>query len=119
MNPTSISGREGWGDGEMGAQMGKYGRNKPKKKEVTDFIEILGFPDSEMFLPRPALFVSVSFFFVLGKKKALNIGQECDNMTFKRQVLLLDEYLHTCMYLLGELHVNLYIEVYKESQGGR
>lgn len=62
-------------DGEMGAQMGKYGRNKQKKREVTNFIGILGFPDSEVFLPRPALFVSVSFFFVF-EKKALNTGQE-------------------------------------------
>lgn len=69
MNPTSISGGEGWGDGEMGAQMGKYGRNKPKKREVTNFIGILGFPDSEVFLPRPALCDSVSLFFVLEKKR--------------------------------------------------
>lgn len=60
----------------MGAQIGKYGRNKQKKREVTNFIEILGFPDSEMFLPRPALCDSVSFFFVLEKKRALNTGQE-------------------------------------------
>lgn len=58
----------------MGAQMGKYGRNK-QKKEVTNFIEILGFPDSEMFLPRPALCDSVSFF-LSSKKKALDTGQE-------------------------------------------
>lgn len=64
MNPTSISG----GDGEMGAQVGKYGRNKQKKREVTNFIEILGFPDSEMFLSRPALCGSVSFFFVFEKR---------------------------------------------------
>lgn len=70
MNPTSISG----GDGEMGAQMGEYGRNK--KKQVTNFIGILGFPDSEMFLPRSALCDSVSFFYVLEKRKALNTGHE-------------------------------------------
>lgn len=60
--PNKLKRGEGWGDGEMGAQMGKYGRNKQKKREVTNFIEILGFPDSEMFLPRPALCDSVSFF---------------------------------------------------------
>lgn len=56
------------GDGEMGAQMGKYGRTK-KKKEVTNFIGILGFPDSEVFLPRSALCDSVSFRFCPRKKR--------------------------------------------------
>lgn len=40
-----------------------------KKREVTNFIGILGFPDSEVFLPRPALCDSVSFF--LSSKKRL------------------------------------------------
>lgn len=78
MNPTSISGGR-WGDG---AQMGKYGRNKQKKREVTNFIEILGFPDSEMFLPRSALCDSVSFFFVLEKNKGFEYRARGDNMTF-------------------------------------
>lgn len=68
MNPTSISGREGWGDGEMGPKWGNMEETN-KKREVTNFIEILGFPDSEMFLPRPALCDFVSFFFVLEKIK--------------------------------------------------
>lgn len=40
-----------------------------KKREVTNFIGILGFPDSEVFLSRPALCDSVFFFFVLEKKR--------------------------------------------------
>lgn len=48
--------------------MGKYGRNKQKEREATNFIGILGFPDSEVFLPRPALCDFVSFFFVFEKK---------------------------------------------------
>lgn len=78
--------------------MGKYGRNKQKKREVTNFIEILGFPDSEVFLPRSALCGSVSFFFVF-EKKGFRYRARGDNMTLKRTVL--DEYLGTYMYLLG------------------
>lgn len=67
--------------GEMGRWGPKWGNmeepgNKPNRKKVTNFIGILGFPDSEVFLPRSALCDSVSFFFVFGKKKALDIGQE-------------------------------------------
>lgn len=74
MNPTSISGGR---DGEMGRWGPKWGNMKEtnKKREATNFIGILGFPDSEVFLPRPALCDSVSFFFVLEKIKALNTGQ--------------------------------------------
>lgn len=57
-------------DGEMGRWGPKWGNMEEtnKNREVTNFIEILGFPDSEVFLPRPALCDSVSFFFVLEKK---------------------------------------------------
>lgn len=76
--------------------MGKYERNKQKK--VTNFIEILGFPDSAVFLSRPALCDSVSFFFVL-EKKGFKYRARGKNMTFQRTVL--DEYLryiHTCIF---------------------
>lgn len=74
MNPTSISGGDGWGDG---GPNGEIWKKQTKKREVTNFIEILGFPDSEMFLPRPALCDSLFFSFLSLKKiKALNTGQE-------------------------------------------
>lgn len=74
--PNKHKRGEGWGDGEMGAQMGKYERNKQKKRsDKLHWNSKVGFPDSEMFLPRPALCDSVSFFFVLEKIKALNTGQ--------------------------------------------
>lgn len=54
----------------MGRWGPKWGNmEETKNREVTNFIEILGFPDSEMFLSRPALCDSVFFFFVLEKKK--------------------------------------------------
>lgn len=63
-------------------EMGRWGPNgeiwkkqTKKEREVTNFIGILGFPDSEVFLPRSALCGSVSFFFVF-EKKALNTGHE-------------------------------------------
>lgn len=56
-----------------------------KKREVTNFIGILGFPDSEVFLPRPALCDSVSFFFVF-ENKGFIYRARGDNMTFKRKV---------------------------------
>lgn len=65
-----ISGGRDGKDGEMGPKWGNMEETN-KKREVTNFIEILGFPDSEVFLSRPALCDSVSFFFVLEKKKRL------------------------------------------------
>lgn len=56
--------RGGWGDGEIW-------KKQTKNREVTNFIGILGFPDSEVFLSRPALCDFVSFFFVLERKKRL------------------------------------------------
>lgn len=61
--PNKHKRGEGWGDGGPNGEIWK------KQKKVTNFIEILGFPDSEMFLPRPALCDSISFFFVLEKKR--------------------------------------------------
>lgn len=88
MNPTSISGGR---DGEMG----RWGNmEETNRKKVTNFIGILGFPDSEMFLPRPALCDSVSFFFVLEKIKGFKYRARGDNRTFQRTVL--DEY---CTYV--------------------
>lgn len=64
----------------MGRWVPKWGNMEEtnKKREVTNFIEILGFPDSEVFLPRPALCKLSLFlsFLSLKKKKALNTGQE-------------------------------------------
>lgn len=69
--------------------MGRWGPNgeiwkkqTKKEREVTNFIGILGFPDSEVFLPRPALCDSVSFFFVIEKNKGFEYRARGDNMTF-------------------------------------
>lgn len=61
--------------GPMGRWGPKWGNMEEtnKQKKVTNFIGILGFPDSEVFLPRPAL---CFFLFCLWKKKALSTGQE-------------------------------------------
>lgn len=72
--PNKHKRGEGWGDGEMGRWGNMEETNK--KKEVTNFIEILGFPDSGVFLPRPALCDSVFFFLSLKRKKGLNTGHE-------------------------------------------
>lgn len=80
-----------------------------KKREVTNFIGILGFPDSEVFLPRSALCDSVSFFFVLEKIKGFKYRARGDNMTCKRTVL--DEYCTYVHVSSGGLRVKLYIEV--------
>lgn len=51
--PNKHKRGEGWGDGEMGAQMGKYGRNKQKNREVTNFIGIQGSPIPKRSCPVP------------------------------------------------------------------
>lgn len=61
--PNKHKRGEGWGDG---GPNGEIWKKQTKKREVTNFIGILGFPDSEMFLPRPAL---CFFLFCLRKKK--------------------------------------------------
>lgn len=73
-----ISGGKGWGDG---GPNGEIWKKQTKKREVTNFIGILGFPDSEVFLPRPALCDSVSFFLVI-EKKGLEYRARGNNMTF-------------------------------------
>lgn len=69
--PNKHKRGEGWGDGGPNGE--EIWKKQTKNREVTNFIGILGFPDSEVFLPRSALCDSVSFF---EKKEALNIGQE-------------------------------------------
>lgn len=64
-----------WGNGEIW-------KKQTKKREVTNFIGILGFLNSEMFLPRSALCDSISFFFVLEKNKGFKYRAGGDNMTF-------------------------------------
>lgn len=65
--PNKHKRGEGWGDGGPNGEIWK--KQTKKKQEVSNFIGVPGFPDSEVFLPRPALCDSVSFFFVLEKNK--------------------------------------------------
>lgn len=76
---TRGGGMGRWGDGGPNGEIWKKQTNK---KKVTNFIGILGFPDFEMFLPRPALWDSVSFFFVFEKNKGFRYRARGDNMTF-------------------------------------
>lgn len=66
----------------MGRWGPKWGNmEETNRKKVTNFIGILGFPDSEVFLPRSALCGSVSFFFVF-EKKGFEYRARGNDMTF-------------------------------------
>lgn len=64
--PNKHKRGEGWGDG---GPNGEIWKKQTKKKGVTNFIEILGFPDSEVFLSRPALCDSRLFLSFLSLEK--------------------------------------------------
>lgn len=80
MNPTSISGGR---DGEMGAQMGKYGRNKQKKnKKCQTSLEFQGSPIPKCSCPVPHSVTLFLSFLSLKKIKGFEYRARGNNMTF-------------------------------------